>query len=93
MYEKGSDSYIVLRYKAFSVSSSKVVVCNGTPVVCHSMMEQEKHLNGKLGDVHSWNEEEQRYEVHFEDIDEPRMLPRENIRIAFDLLDVEANCG
>ena len=91
MYEKGSDSYIVLQYKAFSVSSSKVVVPNGTPVICHSMTGQEKHLNGKIGDVRSWNMETECYEVHFEDksIAEPHMVPCKDIRIVFDLPDID----
>ena len=87
-YIQGSDSYGMLKYKAFSVESSNLIICNGTPAICHSMMGQEKHLNGKLGDVRSWNDENECYEVHFGDksIAEPQMVPCKNIHIVFDMI-------
>ena len=82
MREKESDSYVALQHRAFSVSSSEVVVCNGTPVICY----------GSLGDIRSWNEENECYEVHFEDTMEPLMIPCEYIHISFDLPERTYSC-
>ena len=73
----------------FTVAASDLMFVFGTPVVCHGSKELS-HLNGKIGDLRSWQEETNgRYMIHFEDEDrEPsggRMAEERNIRILFDL--------
>jgi hypothetical protein len=57
----------------------------GNPVICHGL-EKATHLNGKIGDVRSWNVETQRYGVHFDDKSIlPKSVKPENLRILFEL--------
>jgi len=69
-------------------ATKDVIPIPGTPVICHGL-EKVSHLNGKLGDVRSWDEEKtDRYEVHFEDKGlKPCSVKSENVRILFELPD------
>ena len=64
----------------------------GTPVVCQRLVGA-KHLNGKLGDLRSYDYEGQtdRYLIHFEDDSlKPCLVNPENVRILFELPDMSS---
>ena len=63
---------------------------NGTPIICQGLKKAD-HLNGKLGDIRSFDVETERYGVHFEDMSlkKPVAVKKENVRIVFDLPDAE----
>lgn len=62
---------------------------NGTPIVCQGLKKADQ-LNGKLGDIRSFDVETERYAVHFEDtsLKKPVAVKKENVRIVFDLPEV-----
>lgn len=61
------------------------VMATGTPVVCQGL-KSAAHLNGKLGDVRSFNMDTGRYAIRFEDRSLGTVSVRPvNLRIAFDL--------
>eukprot|EP00571_Detonula_confervacea_P002336 CAMPEP_0172332054 /NCGR_PEP_ID=MMETSP1058-20130122/62241_1 /TAXON_ID=83371 /ORGANISM="Detonula confervacea, Strain CCMP 353" /LENGTH=468 /DNA_ID=CAMNT_0013049331 /DNA_START=1091 /DNA_END=2497 /DNA_ORIENTATION=- len=71
--------------KAVAVASDDILVTLGTPVVCHGL-KASHHLNGKIGDLRSWDKESQRFEVQFDDKDlKPCLVKQDNIRILFEL--------
>ena len=62
-----------------------VILFLGVPVICNGL-QKAKHLNGKIGDVHRFDEDVERYEIHFEDASlKPCLVKPENVRILFDL--------
>ena len=66
-----------------------LIVKMGTPSICKGL-NKSSHLNGKLGDVRSYDSASERYEVYFEDKSlKPVSVKRENLRIVFELPDVE----
>ena len=74
--------------KTVTIATEDILPDLGTPIVCHGL-ESAPHLNGKIGDLRSHDEETDCYEVHFEDKGlAPCSVRRENIRILFELPDV-----
>ena len=68
-----------------TVATEDLIIIAGTPIVCHGL-GISSHLNGKIGDLRSWDEATDCHEVHFEDEHlEPRSVKPENIRIIFEL--------
>lgn len=59
----------------------------GTPVICHGLVEDTLyHLNGKIADLRSWDEETSCFILRFEDEDlQPCSVKPNKIRILFDL--------
>ena len=69
------------------VATEDLILVAGTPIVCHGL-GISSHLNGKIGDLQSWDEETDCYKVHFEDKGlELCSVTRENVRILFELPD------
>jgi hypothetical protein len=63
--------------------------CVGTPVMCHGL-KNASHLNGKIGDVRSYDTATWRHGVHFEDKSiEPKCVKPENLRILFELPELD----
>ena len=74
---------------AYTVDSSSLLLTNGTPIICRGL-KKAAHLNGKLADVRSFDKDKERYTVYFEDTSlKPVAVKKENVRIAFDLPEVE----
>ena len=78
--------------KTFTVPTNDIIPhWGGTPVVCHGL-KKAVHLNGKIGDTRSYNQETGRLGVQFEDKrlgKKPVAIKPENLRILFELPDVE----
>ena len=78
--------------KTFTVPTNDIIPhWGGTPVVCHGL-KKAVHLNGKIGDTRSYNQETGRLGVQFEDKrlgKKPFAIKPENLRILFELPDVE----
>ena len=73
----------------YTVDSSSLLIVKGTPIICQGL-KKAAHLNGKLADIRSYDEYKERYTIHFEDKSlKPVAVKKENVRIAFDLPDVE----
>jgi len=73
----------------YTVDSSSLLITNGTPIVCQGL-QKGAHLNGKLADVRSFDKDKERYTIRFEDKSlKPVAVKKENVRIVFDLPDVE----
>jgi len=84
-------NYIIPLYGAtsYTVDSSSLLICNATPVVCQGLVKGA-HLNGKLADVRAFDKDKERYTIHFEDNSlKPVAVKKQNVRIVFDLPDVE----
>ena len=63
----------------------------GTPVACYGLKGSLSHLNGRIGDLRSCDDNIEFFQIHFEG-DEEMMLyevHRSNFRILFELPDVE----
>jgi hypothetical protein len=61
---------------------------NGIPVVCHGLKNNAAYLNGKIGDIRSFDESTGRYGVYFEDeAIKPKCVKPRNLRILFELPD------
>ena len=99
-YEKDSDAYIVQGPIAnprrvqdeqeYTLRADIVPIRLGTPVICHGLKGTLAHLNGKIGDLRSYEEEKDSYEVHFEDKDpQPCFVKHAHVRIVFELPDIE----
>ena len=70
--------------KMFTVATDRVYLTLGTPVVCHGL--ETSDLNGKFGDLRSFDAENDSYKVHFEDSNiEPQLIERKNLQILIDL--------
>ena len=73
----------------YTVDSSSLLITNGTPIVCQGL-QKGAHLNGKLADIRSYDNEKERYTIYFEDTKlKPVAVKRKNVRIVFDLLEIE----
>jgi hypothetical protein len=85
-YEEGKEFTI-----AMDEFVGKFNLCNGTPVICIGLKSSKgAQLNGMIGDVRKYNEETQRYEVHFEDKNlAPASVKMENLQVVFDLPPIE----
>mmetsp|Transcript_30891 Transcript_30891/g.65290 ORF Transcript_30891/g.65290 Transcript_30891/m.65290 type:complete len:494 (-) Transcript_30891:143-1624(-) len=73
-------------------ATKNIILSEGTPVICHGLIKSN-HLNGKLGDIRSVDEEKTgHYEVHFEDEGlKPRLIKPKNVRILFELPDIKSS--
>ena len=72
----------------FAVDTTDLRYGLHTPVICHGLEGPLSDLNGKMGDLRSWEEKSEAFKVHFEDKElEPRTVKSENIRILFELPD------
>ena len=68
-----------------TVASEDIILGHGTPVVCHGL-KKATHLNGKIGDIRSWDEASECFKVHFEDEGlEPCPVKDKFLRILFEL--------
>jgi hypothetical protein len=66
--------------------SDVILKTNGTPVICHGLKNTAAHLNGKIGDIRSFDETTGRYGVYFEDESiKPKSVKPRNLRIIFEL--------
>ena len=71
--------------KKFNVSSNDVYPSIGTPVVCNGM-DSSPCINGKIGEVVSFDCVKDCYEIRFRDHGLwPCMVKRESLRILFEL--------
>ena len=74
--------------ETFTAATEEFEIMSGAPVVCHWLEDYLNTLNGEIGDLGSWDEEIDCYEVHFEDKGlELCSVKRVNIRILFELPD------
>jgi hypothetical protein len=65
-----------------------ILVSNGIPVVCHGLKNNAAFLNGKIGDIRSFDETTGRYGVYFEDESiKPKCVKLRNLQILFELPD------
>jgi len=71
--------------KKITVATEDLIFIPGTPVICHGM-EDSDHINGKIGDLRSWDEETNYYTVAFEDKNlEPYSVASNNFRLLLEL--------
>jgi hypothetical protein len=69
-----------------NVDPTSGVLQPGTPVVCHGLKNKAAYLNGKIGDIRSFDETTGRYGVYFEDESiKPKSVKPRNLRILFEL--------
>jgi hypothetical protein len=69
--------------RLIKVKANDIIPSKASPVVCHGL-KNASHLNGKIGDVRGFDEDEMRCEVHFEDKNIlPKCVKPENLRILF----------
>ena len=85
--------------RTLTVATEDILFADGTPVICHGLKDAMSHLNGKIGDARCFVEENNTYEVHFEDKSVQLCLlyrgatalsvfvKPENLRILFELPD------
>ena len=74
-----------------TVDPSQVVFGVGNPVVCHGL-KTSTHLNGKIGDIRSWNKASGCWNVHFEDTSiETCLVSQKYLRILFELPEKQEN--
>eukprot|EP00984_Skeletonema_dohrnii_P019425 scaffold9279_cov132-Skeletonema_dohrnii-CCMP3373.AAC.3 len=75
--------------KTLTIDSKDVIPLKGTPVVVHSMrLRSVSHLNGKIGDIRAYSNDDGLFEVHFEEEGlGPTKVKLENVRILFGLPD------
>jgi len=69
----------------------KFNLCEGTPVMCIGLKSSKgAQLNGKIGDIRDYNEESQRYAIHFQDKAlKPASVKMNNLQVVFDLTSIE----
>lgn len=73
--------------ETLTVDTSDLRFVLGTPVICHGL-KTLTHLNGKIGDLRSWDEANECFKVHFEDKKLVPCLVKDNfLRILFELPD------
>ena len=71
--------------QTLTVDSSDIIYTIGVPVTIYGLVKAS-HLNGKEGEVRSFDEEKQRHEVLFEDESlKPCLVKPTNLRISFDV--------
>lgn len=72
--------------QTMTVAIIELDIRKGTPVVCHGL-KNAAHLNGKIGDVRSFDDKIERYGVHFEDKNlKSALVKPENLQIVFELI-------
>ena len=77
--------------QTLTVDPSQVIFGVGTPVVCHGL-KTSTHLNGKIGDIRSWNKASGCWNVHFEDTSiETCLVSQKYLRILFELPEKQEN--
>lgn len=73
-------------YKIIVDADDIILPNEGVPVICHGLKGKASYLNGKIGDVRSYDESAMRYGVYFEDEDiPPKSVKLKNLRILFEL--------
>ena len=69
--------------QTLTVESDDIIYTIGVPVTCHGLVKAS-HLNGKEGEVRSFDEEKQRHQILFEDESlKPCLVKPTNLRISF----------
>ena len=75
--------------ETFDVAVKDVRFELGTPVVCHRLKGSLGHLNDKIGELRSWDDESECFTVHFEENNlGPHSIKQDYLRIVFDLPDI-----
>jgi len=70
--------------QTLTVESDDIIYTIGVPVTIYGLVKAS-HLNGKEGEVRSFDEEKQRHEILFEDESlKPCLVKPSNLRISFD---------
>ena len=85
------ENYVILKPKSYEEKTIAIdgayMILPGTPVVCRGL-KSAAHLNGKLGEVGSFNKSNGRQMMRFEDKSvDPVWVKVANLRIVFDLPD------
>jgi hypothetical protein len=77
------------RMQTLRVDPTDVILgSHGNPVICHGLKNKAAYLNGKIGDIRSFDETTGRYGVYFEDESiKPKSMKPRNLRILFELPD------
>jgi hypothetical protein len=71
--------------RLIKVKANDIIPSKAYPVVCRGL-KNATYLNGKIGDIRGFDEDEMRCVVHFEDKNIlPKCVKPENLRILFDL--------
>lgn len=73
--------------KTLTINNKNAIPHVGTPVVVHSLrLRSRSHLNGKIGVIVAYSEDNSICEIHFEEGGiESMKISRENVRILFEL--------
>jgi tetratricopeptide (TPR) repeat protein len=73
--------------KTLTFESKDIIPKKGTPVVVHGLrLRSTSHLNGKIGELRAFSEEDSFYDLYFEEEGlEHIKVKLENVRILFDL--------
>jgi len=73
-------------HKQVTFKTKKYVPAQGTPVMIKGMQHPNTHLNGKVGEIYSWDEESHCFTLRFEDKSlEPCSIHKKKVRILFEL--------
>jgi hypothetical protein len=76
---------VISEEKTLTVESNALFLVVGTPVICHGL-KNSAHLNGKIGDIRSFDSETMRYGVYFDDKSIiPKRVKGTSLSIMFDL--------
>jgi len=92
-YEGRSNHCLLVRgpiiepeHKRVTFKTKKYVPVLGTPVIIEGMQHPNIHLNGKVGEIHSWDKESHCFTVRFEDKSlYPCSIHKKKVRILFEL--------
>jgi len=92
-YEGHSNHCLLVRgpiiepeHKQVTFKTKKYIPALGTPVIIEGMQHPNTHLNGKVGDLRSWDKESGCFTVQFEDKSlEPCSVHQEKVRTLFEL--------
>ena len=73
-------------HKQVTFKTKKYVPALGTPVIIEGMQHPNTHLNGKVGEIQSWDKESHCFTVRFEDKSlDPCSIHKKKVRILFEL--------
>ena len=73
--------------ESMTAAINDIILVQGSPVICHGL-QNATYLNGKVGDMTSFDNKTGCYEVCFEDKSlKPALVKPENLLITFDLPD------
>lgn len=76
----------VVRDQLSTFDPEDLTLVLGCPVICHGLEKDKAHMNGKLGEIRSYDDETDVHEIHFVDKSlKPAGLMKENLRIQIDL--------